>query len=207
MIYQNNKTMALLFTYTKEEIDKIGNAIIYLADKIPFLSKTKILKLIYLIEETSIRKYGLPIFNLSFLLWKFGPVSKDLFIELSSDLDLLQHYITVKRNDNDCNNYFVSLQPFCDDEFSDNDMSVIDLVIDKFKGYSAEELVKFTHREHSLWHTTAKEAGVLESLENQLVNNTDIEIDFSTLLKHDTLKKGMYLQHKEYLMLSRSLKF
>lgn len=207
MIYQNNTTMTPLFTYTKEEIDKVGNAIIYLADKIPFLSKTKILKLIYLIEETSIRKYGLPIFNLRFLLWKFGPVSKDLFIELSSELDLLRNYIVAKRNDDDCNNYFTALQPFCDDEFSDNDMSVIDLVIEKFKGYSAEELVKFTHREHSLWHITAKEAGVLESLENQLVNNTDIEIDFSTLLKHDTLKKEMYLQHKEYLMLSRSLKF
>ena len=199
--------MTPLFTYTKEEVDKIGNAIIYLSEKVPFLSKTKILKLIYLIEETSIRKYGLPIFNLRFFLWKFGPVSKDLFIELSSEPDLLRNYIVAKRNDDDCKNYFTALQPFCDDEFSDNEMAVIDLVIDKFKGFSAEELVKFTHRTHSLWHTTAVEAGVLEKLENQLINNTDIEIDFSVLLKNDALKKEMYLQHKEYLMLSRSLKF
>jgi hypothetical protein len=135
------------------------------------------------------------------------PVSKDLFIELSSEPDLLKNYIEPRRNDSDNNNYFVPLKSFCDDEFSDNDLTVIDLVIEKIKGFSAEELVNFTHREHSLWHATAVEAGVLNLLEKQLINNTDIELDFVSLLKHDELKKDLYLQHKEYLILSRSLKF
>jgi uncharacterized phage-associated protein len=205
MIYQKDMTMNLFFTYTKEEVDKIGNAIIYLSHRVSPLSKTKLLKLIYLIEETSIKKYGLPVFNLRFLLWKFGPVSKDLFIELSSEPVLLDEFIG--REEKDGNTFIVPLKSFSDDEFSDNEMSVLDLVIDKFKGFSAEELVKFTHREHSLWHSTAKEEGVLELLENELINNTEIEIDFASLLKNDAHKKEMYLQHKEYLTLSRSLKF
>jgi uncharacterized phage-associated protein len=113
----------------------------------------------------------------------------------------------IGREEKDGNTFIVPLKSFSDDEFSDNEMSVLDLVIDKFKGFSAEELVKFTHREHSLWHSTAKEEGVLELLENELINNTEIEIDFASLLKNDAHKKEMYLQHKEYLTLSRSLKF
>jgi len=51
-------------TYSRSDIEKIGNAIIYLAERIPDLSKTKLLKLLYLLEETFAKKYQLP-----FLIW------------------------------------------------------------------------------------------------------------------------------------------
>lgn len=205
MSNRKNTDMNLVFPYTKEEIDKIGNAIIYLANQISPLSKTRLLKLIYLIEETSVKKYGLPVFNLRFLVWKFGPVSKDLFIELSAKPVLLDKYIS--REERDGNTFVMARKAFSDDEFSDNEMAVLDLIIDKFKNTSAEDLVKFTHREHSLWHTTAKEKGVLELLENESINNTEIEMDFSQLLKGDSVKRSLYLQQREYLQQSRSLKF
>ncbi len=204
MIYPTDKTMNLFFTYTKEEIDKIGNTIIYLSEKIPLLSKTKALKLIYLIEETSVKKFGLPILNLKFFVWMYGPVTKDIFIDLSSNPILLNEYI--KREERDGNSYISPNKAFSDDEFSDNEMAVIDLVIDTFKNYTAEQLVKLTHREHSLWYKTAKENNVLDLLENKQLNNTEIEIDFSRLLEGDDYKKEIYLQHREFLNVSRSLK-
>jgi hypothetical protein len=42
--------------YTKEVIDKLGNAMVYMARKVPGLSKTKLLKLIYLLEEVSVKR-------------------------------------------------------------------------------------------------------------------------------------------------------
>jgi hypothetical protein len=46
--------------YSTDTINKTGNAIIYFALHINNLSKTKLLKLLYLVEEQSVKKYGTP---------------------------------------------------------------------------------------------------------------------------------------------------
>src|SRR5690349_13795289 len=89
--------------FTRDQINKIGNAIIYLSQKIPDLNKTKILKLLFLIEEACIKKFGHPFFGIDFQLWKLGPVAKDIFIDLSDDtLTLLNEFIKRDTN-NSCN--------------------------------------------------------------------------------------------------------
>ena len=44
--------------FNKDQIDKIGNTIIFLSKNMGDLNKTKILKLLFLLEEASIKKYG-----------------------------------------------------------------------------------------------------------------------------------------------------
>jgi uncharacterized phage-associated protein len=83
-MYSNNSSV-----YTKDQLAKLGNAIIFLCDRIKPLSKTKLLKLIYLIEELSVKKHGVPFFNIRFDVWKLGPVSRDLYAEITSEPTLL----------------------------------------------------------------------------------------------------------------------
>jgi len=52
--------------YTKGEIAKIGNAIIYFAERIKPLPKTKLLKVLYFLEEASVKKWGSPFLGLKF---------------------------------------------------------------------------------------------------------------------------------------------
>lgn len=192
--------------YSRSEIDKLGNAVVYLAEKISPLSKTKLLKLIYLIEEYSVRTYGLPFFNLNFTVWKLGPVSRDLFVDLSSDEPvLLLNYIS-KTINSDGSVYIKSKVAFSDDEFSDNEIDLLEHVAESFKDYTASELIELTHRKHSLWHITATENGILEYLENGLMNSTEIEIDFSRLLEGMPLKKAIYEDQRLYLQNSLALK-
>jgi uncharacterized phage-associated protein len=84
--------------YTKNQIDKLGNALIYLCQKMRAVgepvSKTHLLKLIFIIEEIAVKKYGIPFFDLRFDVWKLGPVSKDLFVELSEEPELLEEIST-----------------------------------------------------------------------------------------------------------------
>lgn len=70
--------------YKGAQLNKIGNAAIYLSDRIEELSKTKLLKLLYILDETSIRKWGVPFLNLKYKVWKFGPVAPEIFVDLSS---------------------------------------------------------------------------------------------------------------------------
>lgn len=172
------------------QIDKIGNAIVYISEKIGDLSKTKALKLIYILDELSIKKSGIPFFNLKYKVWKFGPVSEEIFIDLSSETTLLKKYI--ERSSEDGSTIIKPITTFNDDEFSDNDIDLLDFVIKEFGNKTAKELIYYTHRKNSPWHNTASNNAVLELLESEKINNTELLIDMGSLVNHDDRKKGIY---------------
>jgi len=179
--------------YSTDQLEKIGHTIIYLSENISQLSKTKLLKLLYILDEISIKKSGLPFINLKYKVWKFGPVSEELFIDLSSETKLLGNFI-VKNNDEGVN-YIQPKIPFSDAEFTDIEMELLDYVIQKYGNLSAKELINYTHRENSPWYFTAKENSVLELLENETINNTDLLIDMSQLIAHDNRKLEIYTEY------------
>lgn len=177
------------------QIDKVGNSIIYLAERINGLSKTKALKLIYILDELSIKKSGIPFFNLKYKVWKFGPVSEEIFIDLSSETTLLKNYI--ERTSEEGVTIIKPIVDFNDGEFSDNDIDLLDFVIEKFGNQTAKELVYYTHRKNSPWHNTAVENSVLELLDNEKINNTELLIDMGSLISHDERKMTIYREFIE----------
>lgn len=176
--------------FTENQLNKIGNTIIYLSKKIPQLSKTKLLKLLYILDELSIKKSGIPFLNLKYKVWKFGPVSEELFIDLSSEPRLLKDYIL--RNSDEGINSVVAIAEFNDDEFSENDIDLMNFVINEFGDKSARDLIGYTHRINSPWYLTAKENNVLHLLENEEINNTEFLVDMGLLVAHDERKKELY---------------
>jgi uncharacterized phage-associated protein len=190
--------------YTHEQLDKIGNSLIYLIDKMGSLPKTSLLKLVYIIEEKSIEKRAMPFFNLDFEVWQFGPVCQDLYVEFTEEPTILKDYIK-KRN---TRNGFVfdKANNFNDDEFSDSDIALMDEIVNEFSNLNSKELVEYTHRKDSLWYNTAKDNGVLEILLNEKKPTTDIKINFEDLIKNDSSKLAFYNEHKEFLSFVSSLK-
>lgn len=180
---------------TKNQISKVGNTIIYLSQKINELSKTKALKLIYILDELSIKKSGIPFFNLKYKVWKFGPVSEEIFIDLSSEICILKDYI--EKNSGEGVTLIKPIKEFNDDEFSENDLELLDFVIENFGNKTAKELILFTHRKNSPWYITASENLVLELLENEEINNTELVVDMSSLINHDERKKLIYQEFIE----------
>ena len=68
--------------FSESNRQKLGNAIVYIARHTSNLSKTKLLKLLYLMEERMALKYHVPFIGLPFEVWQAGPVAKDVFIEI-----------------------------------------------------------------------------------------------------------------------------
>ncbi len=196
--------MILSDFHTKDQIDKIGNAIIYLSDNIPNFSKTKVLKLLYIIEEYSIREYGLPFFDIDFKVWKLGPVARDLFIELSSQPVIFNEYIKVVGTAD--GSYIQKKKDFNDDEFSDLEIDLMDTVIKALKDRNAQELVDITHRKHLPWYITAKQNGLLELFDSGSTNSSDITVDMLILLEDQPEKRDFYLSNLEYRRRSKNFK-
>lgn len=197
-------TMSQPHIYTKDDIAKIGNTLVYIAERVSDLSKTKLLKLVYLLEETTIRRCARPFLNLDFEVWRLGPVAKDLYFDFSStEQYIFQDYIAA-RPEEEGRVYISAVREFNDDEFSDVELSILDDVIKQFGHFSATQLVEITHSPHSPWTILAQEKGILEGLSDGSVLTTDYKIDFNTLL--DEAGQEAYAQHLEYLHASRSLK-
>lgn len=191
--------------FTDRGLNKLGNTIIYLTDKIPFLSKTQCLKLLYLLDEFSIKKYGLPFLGLKYEVWQYGPVSQDVFVDLSDQPQMLSEYINIEIEYVEAfgNNTvtITKLKDFCDDEFSDNDINMLEYVVDKFGDKTAKELSDITHKPNSLWYNMAKENGLLELFEKRKKTSSNCMIDFSLLL--DEEKKEIYNSYIEHKNLER----
>jgi uncharacterized phage-associated protein len=194
--------------YTRNQINKLGNALIYLCKEMQKVgekaSKTHLLKLVFIIEEIAVKKYGIPFFDLRFDVWQLGPVSKDLFVELSEEPDLLAPYIC--RQIVDGNVYIQAKQEFSDDEFNDNELALLEEISRRFLYCTAKELINFTHRSDSIWYKTALKNGVLDLLENGQMKTTNIEIPLHEVIEDEEEKLARYLSHREFIAFSKSLK-
>lgn len=163
--------------FSESNKDKLGNALIYMAERVQNLSKTKALKLLYLMEERMVLKYHVPFLGIPYEVWQAGPVAKDVFIDLSDGPYLLKDY--VKTEMHHTGTYIVSVKPFDDDEFSDCEIEMMDDVLHKYGKMTASELVEETHKKGTLWYLEASQSGLLEAFRNHECNNSDLCIDFT----------------------------
>ena len=163
--------------FSEDSKQKLGNTLIYIAERTPQLSKTKLLKLLFLMEEYMVKRYHVPFLALPYEVWQAGPVAKDIFIDLSEGAVLLQDFVMVEMKENAM--YIKAVQPFCNDEFSDCEIAMMDEIIQKHGHKTAKQLVTETHQEGSLWYDVAKENGLLEDFASGISNNSSCLIDFS----------------------------
>ncbi|MFI3297424.1 MAG: Panacea domain-containing protein [bacterium] len=181
------------------EREKIGNAVIYIANRVSELSKTKLLKLLYIMEEYSVKTYYTPFLGLNFEVWQHGPVAKDIFIDLSSTPVLLEEFINKEITGKTI--YYTAKKSFNEDEFSQNDISVMDAVLEQYKDFNASKLVEVTHKEGSLWYKAAKENDLIVAFEEKIANSSDCILDLSELLCG--VEKDFYKEQLEFMELSR----
>ena len=73
---QTLKTMDIGVEVNKE---KIGNLLIYLAVHLNPLFHTKLIKLLYLIDENAVRDCGVPVTWLDYKVWQYGPVAPVIY--------------------------------------------------------------------------------------------------------------------------------
>ncbi|MCP5064147.1 MAG: SocA family protein [Ignavibacteriae bacterium] len=178
--------------------NKIGNILFYLSSKIEFLSLTKAIKLLYLIDEISVKKSGVPVTWSDYKVWKYGPVPEDIYDEIKYGRDNfsstpLEDFLTIDRSYNETRNQEeVKLKPnsehtFDDSELSDYEINLIDEVISKYGNKSATEIIEILHKEGTLWHSIVEKKRLQESFKIRN-NKSNYSIEFVELIKDDIIK-------------------
>jgi len=189
---------------TRDQLEKVGNAIIYLAEHIAPLYKTKLLKLLYLLDEASVKEVGIPMFGLEYRAWRMGPVSKEVYVDIDDGPHIFKEHIRVIRDDQ--GDRVEPARPFDDGEFSDRDMRLMEGVVANLGRHNARDLVDITHDKESLWYQLAKEHDLLDAFEQEQRNTSDVVLDLGRLVADDPFKRGIYAEHQEFLILHRALR-
>ncbi len=190
--------------YSNQEIDKIGNTLIFLVNNVTGLTKTQALKFLYLLDEFSIKKFGVPFIGLKYEVWQYGPVAQDIFVELTEEQPkMLKDYISIEleRYQQYQYLYIKAKKDFVDDEFTDNDIDILELVVTKYKDFNASELSELTHAKNSLWYNIAEEYNLIEPFKNDRKRASNHLIDFSVIL--DEEKSEIYKSYNENIEINR----
>lgn len=179
----------------------VGNLIILLAERCAPLYHTKLLKLLYLIDEAAIKDSGVPITWLDYKAWQYGPVDPALF-NLPGNFP---EYINVIKEDNPSGGVSTRIVPvgeFNDARFSDYDLDIIESVLSRYGNKTATELVSITHRKGSPWDIATKK----NSIDFSVANISDISLDMGCIVKDDDDKYSRFLEAQEIAILRSNLK-
>lgn len=187
----------------KTEHIKIANTLIYISEKLSGVYLTKALKLLYLLDETSIKETGVPFSWMEYKAWKMGPVPEELYIGLRDILPqekeeiFLSKFIKVEKRTNpvssesrDC--FFITAkQDFSEDEFSEYDVELMDRILREYGHLAGGEIIEMLHTKGSLWDTVVKDKEL--QLQFALMQNrSDYTIPFIDLIKEDEYKQMAY---------------
>lgn len=189
--------------YSDEQLERLGNTVIFLENKIRPLYKTKLLKLIYLLDELSIARSGIPFLGLDYKLWQAGPVNSDLYEELNQP-HLLESFIKLEQDG--LGTKVIGKKEFNDDEFSEMDINLLKEIVNRYKTTSSENLVRITHRKSAPWYIIAQENNLLEAFNEKRINTTDIPVDLTLLIREDLEKMAMYRENIEVQNFSKFLR-
>lgn len=163
--------------FSESNRQKLGNAVSFIASKARYPYKTEVLMLLFLMEERMVQQYHVPFLGIPFNTWRMGPVSVDVFEELSDGPVLLDDFIALEFNGQGIR--VAPKKAFCDDEFSDNEIKMMEEVMKQYGWMNSDQLIAETHKEGSLWHQAAEEAGLLKDFEMKRANTSNVVIDMA----------------------------
>lgn len=147
------------YTGNKEfDIKKFINMIVYFAQNINKLWKTKLIKLLFYTDFLNYRKNSFSISGTPFVHWPHGPVPKHiygLFEIITEDYKIIQ--LQEKAEFNYEGEIVINLGNFDETVFNNDERKSLEFVLSKFKDYTSSELSDLTHKEKAYLSTKEDE--------------------------------------------------
>ena len=119
------------------------------------ISKTKVLKLLFLSDRMHFKKYGATITGSTYGAWKMGPVSEKVktMIESAADSEddpvvgYMKEYLSIERDSDDPKKiYLESIKDTDEKNISETHEEILFFIQEKFGLMTVDDLIAFTHK-------------------------------------------------------------
>lgn len=132
------------------DLDRLGQLVAWLAKTCPDMFKTKLAKLLWLVDFGHFRRQRISITGLAYARLPFGPVPDHFQILLGSLEEMGVVQLVERLAGPYSGEVIVSKQEYDLDGFSETERQTIRLVVERFGHLSATELSALSHKE-SIW--------------------------------------------------------
>ena len=153
--------------------EKLINAIVYFAKHTKYCGKTKLFKLLYLLDFKHFKQTGKSVAGQDYFAWEMGPVPRSLFEELSGnmqpDMKAAIHDLPEEG--------FQKIRPkkqFEDQFFSEKEIKLLEEISFIFNDAKAEDMVESTHLKNEPWDRTFKQKGEFKKIDYMLAIDSEI---------------------------------
>lgn len=140
--------------FSKFDLDKFTNMVLYFTQNNPKLSKTRLNKLLFYSDFRFFKENSVSISGTTYIHDYYGPVPSDfeLLYTLLKDNDEIE---TKPFNDGH-GEMFISAQEFNKNLFTNEELKVLKTVSDDFKDYNAKKITDYSHQEKAYQDTKMK---------------------------------------------------
>jgi uncharacterized phage-associated protein len=143
-------------TLRNRDREKLIQAILYFAQNTQHLGKTKLFKLLYLLDFEHFRHTGRSVTGMEYRAWKMGPVPIELMQEWDQlEPDLAAAIVIEPTRVIDHDRYQVrARQPFDPSHFSKRELNLLQVIAQQHRDALSQNMVDVTHAENGAWDKT-----------------------------------------------------
>ena len=153
------------------EREKLLNAIIYFAEHTNYCGKTKLFKLLFLLDFEHFKVTGRNVTGSQYRAIKLGPVPSDCFEEFDAPEDDFLEAVEIKPEQMACYpmQKIVPRRDFDPSHFSKRELRLMESIAATYREKTAKQMVHLTHAENGVWDRVyAKGAGHFELIPYEL---------------------------------------
>jgi uncharacterized phage-associated protein len=161
--------------------EKLINAIIYFLKNTNYCFKTKLFKLLYILDFVHFKQTARAVTNLDYFAWEKGPVPKELFEEFANPKPDLSECIYIpKTKDPDGIFRMRAKCNFDANFFSKRELKLMKQIAYIFRDAKAEEMIEVTHLPNKPWDKTIKQKGEYARIDYIMaLDNTEESLSFN----------------------------
>lgn len=149
----------MIITHQRE---KLINAIVYFAKNTRYCGKTKLMKLLFLLDFCHFKQTGKSVTGLDYYAWERGPIPKDLFEELNSMKPDLKGAVSIASGE------FQKIIPrkaFDQTYLTKRELELLEKLSFIFHDARAEDMIEVTHLKNQPWHKTLTQKGPFSKID------------------------------------------
>ncbi len=168
---------------------KIGSLLSYISATIPEITLRKLIKLVFLIDEESVKTRGLSLTWLTYYAWEKGPVAPCIY-EVKNNGGMFADFVNVRKNALEQNVITTRLElETCKLTFSKKEQRLIDAILEKYGHMTADELTDITHAENGLWQKVTQKYVIDFEAQG---GKSDVELNLTEWIASDEEKMAVY---------------
>ena len=181
-----------LSSLSRRDVDKIGSLLHLIAKKSGNIYLTRLLKLLYLIDEKSVKEIGVPVTPFEYRVAQNGPLIVELWTNLQQCNDFSKYIQISKEADIEGTKITAVGEPN-EKRFSEYELELINDIVRDYRGYSTDELIDYIHEhKESLW----KDIVSKKSVDFSSSKISALKIDFKEHIKGDETLIHFYETYK-----------